>query len=79
MGIVAKNIIVGDKTIKEEPKAPPAPVNSLQQIKNRVTRNAPFEEKVEEKSHYEVIKEGDLVKHHNTKSHYLNDMTGFNN
>ena len=79
MPIFAKNIIVGGEK-KEEPKVLPTPnPNSFESLKAKVTRNVPFQEKAEEKSHYEVVKHGDLVKHHNTKSHYLNDMTGFEN
>lgn len=72
MAIIAKNLIIG---IKEEPKTPP--VNSLQEIKQKVSRQIPVKETEEVKPHYEVIKDGDLVKKHNTKSNYLNDMTGF--
>lgn len=46
---------------------------------NQITRVVPYSEKAKEKTHYEVVKEGDLVKHHNLKSSYLNDMTGFKN
>lgn len=67
MAIIAKNLVIG---IKEEPNKAP-PVNSLQEIKQKVIE--------ETKPHYETIQDGDLVKHHNTKSHYLNDMTGFGN
>lgn len=73
MAIIAKNIIVG----KEEPKKAPPPINSLQELKQKVVRQIPVKEPEETKSHYEIIKDGDLVKQHNTKSHYLNDMTGF--
>ena len=31
----------------------------------------------ETKPSYKIIQDGDLVKKHNTKSEYLNDMTGF--
>lgn len=77
MAIIAKNIIVGTQGPKKKEAIPPAPVQNFNSIKNRIVRNVPFEEKVEEKTHYETIKEGDLEKLHNTKSHYLNDMTGF--
>ncbi len=74
MAIIAKNIIVG----KEEPKTLPAPnVDSFDNLRSKMIRTIPFQEKVEEKTHYEIVKEGDLIKHHNTKSSYLNDMTGF--
>lgn len=81
MPIIAKNIIVGNET-REEPKAPPVltnDVNSFNEIKSKVVRNTPVKESIEEKHHYEIVKEGDLVKHHNLKSSYLNDMTGFKN
>jgi len=79
MPIFAKNIIVGAEK-KEEPKVLPASsTNSFDNLRSKIVRTIPFQEKVEEKTHYEIVKDGDLIKHHNTKSHYLNDMTGFGN
>lgn len=64
MAIKAKNFIIGDK---EEPKTPPYQVSKQNSV--IITE--------ENNSHYKLIQDGDLVKKHNTKSDYLNDMTGF--
>jgi hypothetical protein len=62
MGIIANKIIVGGKEINiEESKAPLVNQQTSETVKPK----------------YEIVKEGDLVKHHNTKSEYLNDMTDF--
>jgi len=62
MGIIANKIIVGGKEINiEEPKTPLVKQQTSETVKPK----------------YEIVKEGDLVKHHNTKSEYLNDMTDF--
>lgn len=62
MPLFANKIIVGGKEINtEEPKAPLVIQQTIEP----------------EKPKYEIINEGDLVRHHNTKSEYLNDMTDF--
>lgn len=67
------DIIADDINDKEELKKAP-PVVSLQ-----VVKQIPDKETKEIISQYKIIQDGDLVKQHNTKSHYLNDMTGFEN
>lgn len=69
MPIFANNIIVGGKTIKKEGAKKPL----LEPVQNELRSN------IEEQPRYKIIKEGDLEKYHNTKSEYLNDMTGFEN
>jgi|688.fasta_scaffold254100_2 hypothetical protein len=62
MPLIANKIIVGGKEINtEESKAPLVVQQTIES----------------EKPKYEIIKNGDLVRHHNTKSEYLNDMTDF--
>jgi hypothetical protein len=71
MGIVAKNIIVGNQTIekkKEEPKVLPSE-NSFTTIKRNI-----IEKPEETVSHYHHEKHGDLHKLINKKSDYLKDM-----
>ncbi len=62
MPLIANKIIVGGKEINTEESKAPLVVEQT------------FES---EKPKYEIIKNGDLVRHHNTKSEYLNDMTDF--
>ena len=62
MAIIAKNIIIGDGVVKEEPKQP---VVKNIEVK-RVTEESP------EKYHH--IKDGDLHRMINKKSDYLSDM-----
>jgi hypothetical protein len=62
MPLIANKIIVGGKEINTEESK--APLDIVQTIES-------------EKPKYKIIKDGDLVRHHNTKSEYLNDMTDF--
>jgi hypothetical protein len=79
MGIIAKNIIIGNVKVVEEIPPPPKPITVFDKIRSEqnIVKQKPVVEPPVEKYHH--VKDGELHKMYNKKSTYLSDMAAFEN
>lgn len=75
MGIIAKNLVVGEHVKETAPPPPPKQVSIFEKLRQQQEVVDVVEKKVEKSPEkYHHVKEGELHKMINKKSEYLSDM-----
>jgi len=74
MGIIAKNLVVGEHVKETAPPPPPKHVNVFEKLRQQAQPVVETVKVEDAPDKYHHIKEGELHKMINTKSDYLSDM-----